>query len=296
MGFTLGLGWAASAEASAWTQAKGNLWWKLGVSGYSATEKFANDTLDTGKSFPDGRPVQPGDRIPFDFQTGGRYRVATVVLEAAYGLFERLEVFAKAPWHATEFSNDNDEVEPGRGLGDVRLGAAVRLFQGGRWVFSSSLEWKLPTADLPRSIYQQPLGEGQTDWTLRLRAGRSLWPYGWLNAEAGYRWRNENRDFQLDPGDERLLELEAGWTASSRVAIKVGFSGLWGDPWVDTSFDARQELNRRTLLTLGPSLLYSLSERWTLEVGAAFSLAGEDLPAGTLVRVGLMNQLGPRTP
>ncbi len=274
--------------AGAWVLPKGRLWGKLGVSWFTTEEKFADNRLDTLKHHPDGSPVQPGDRIPFDFQTGGRYSVASVLMEAYYGLLEGIEVRAKLPFHSTEFSNDAGDIEPGQGPGDLRLGVAGRIWHSDYWILSTLLEWKIPTADLPRSIYQQPLGEGQHDLSLWIRAGRSLHPRGWLSGELGYRWRFASEELAIDPGNEWLLTVEGGWKPSPPLALKLEFRGLWGGEWLDTGFDLSRELGRRRLITIAPALLIEIGPRLTIEAGADLALAGEGLPAGVLWRLALM--------
>lgn len=281
--------------ASAWTRPAHQLWFKVGATFGFADEKFANDQLDETKLFDDGSRVEAGDSIPFDFVTGGEYRYQSYLLETAYGVTDWLEISGSLPFLHTVFENDNDEVEPGTGVGDVRLGVALGLWQNDRWVVSMAGGWKSPTADVPRSVYAQPLGEGQHDFTAWIRGGRSLWPHGWLQTEIGHRWRTENEELGFDPGREWHLRAEWGWQIDSTWAVVQRLVGLEGEPWTSREFGFEQEIGRRRLWSYAPSVIVGLGWRdLSLEVGGSFALAGEDLPVQRELRVGLMTEWGGR--
>ena len=74
-------------------------------------------------------------------------------------------------------------------VGDIELGARVKLFDGKPGIVSTQLLVKIP--GLYGSTDNLPLGNGQYDLELRLLYGRSFWPLipGYGNVEAGYRWR-----------------------------------------------------------------------------------------------------------
>ncbi len=289
-----------TSAASAWTRAAGHLWWKIGASTSFADEKFANDQLDETKRFPDGTSVHAGDRIPFDFVTGGEYEFQRYALEAAYGVTDRLEISASVPFLHTVFENDNDEVEPGTGFGDVVLGATVGVRRGDRAAASLSLRWKLPTANVPRSVFAQPLGEGQHDLTLRAEAGWSLWPHGWVSATVGHRWRAANDELGFDPGDEWIVAAEWGWRLRPWLAVVTRFDGLEGSPWTSRDFGIEQEIATRRLWSYAPALHVGLDRLGAsgtiLEIGASIALAGEDLPVSREFRIGVMStfDLSPR--
>ncbi len=289
-----------TGAASAWTQPAGHLWWKIGASTSVADEKFANDQLDETKRFPDGTPVRAGDRIPFDFVTGGEYEFQRYAVDAAYGVTDRLEISATLPFLHTVFENDNDEVEPGTGLGDIVVGAAIGARRGDRAAASLSLRWKLPTADVPRSVFAQPLGEGQHDLTLRAGIGWSLWPHGWVSATVGHRWRGANDELGFDPGDEWVVAVEWGWRLRPWLALVTRFDGLEGSPWISRDFGIEQEIATRRLWSYAPAVHVDLDRLGAsgtiVEIGASIALAGEDLPVSREFRIGLMSafDLSPR--
>ncbi len=287
---------APGAKAGAWVQPQGRLWLKVGSTLGFADEKFANDQIDESKVFANGTRVRAGDRIPFDFTTGGRYRFQSYVVEAAYGVVDRFEISGAVPLLHTRFDNDNNEVEPGTGIGDLRLGFGVRILEGQRGVLSLGGEWKAPTADVPRSVYAQPLGEGQHDFTAWLRAGWSLWPRGWVQFGVGHRWRNANDELGFDPGREWHFRGEAGWQIGPTLGLKTGIEGLEGQPWTSDLFGFDQEIGRRRRWSIAPAILYRLDrfgwKRMMLEVGGAIALAGEDLPVAREIRVAWMMDLG----
>ena len=286
-------GTADEARASAWTRPAGSLWWKFGASTAHADEKFANDRLDATKLHPDGRPVRTGEPIPFDFVTGGEYSFQRYALEAAYGVTDRFEVEAVVPFLHTVFENANDEVEPGTGIGDVVVGAGFGWRLGESGALSSSLRWKIPTADVPRSVFAQPLGEGQHDLTLRAELGVSLWPHGWVSGAAGHRWREANEELGFDPGNEWLLTAEAGWRAVPWLALVARVEGLEGTPWTSDEFGIDQEIGTRRLWSFAPAVHLDLAgigaRGFTLEVGTSIALAGEDLPVTRALHLGIMS-------
>lgn len=281
------------ASGAPWIQEQGRLWWKLGVSLAEADEKFANDRLDATKVFPDGTPVRAGDRIPFDFVTGGDYRFQSYDLEVMYGLTDRIEVGVGLPFLHTVFENDNDEVEPGTGFGDVRLESSVGLWRGEKGVLAATVRWKIPTADVPRSVFAQPLGEGQHDLGLGLSAGWSFWPRGWIVASVNHTWRAENEELGFDPGNEVRAVFELGWQVTSAVAFAQRIERITSGEWTSREFGFEQEIGHRELLGYAPSLLFGLDRlglpALLLELGASFSLAGEDLPTIRQFRLGFMS-------
>ena len=98
------------------------------------------------------------------------------------------------------------------GIGDVDFGLRYNLVDSD-WVVSTQLLYKAPF------FYSEdndlPLGNGQSDIELRLQLGRSLYPYGYLGLEAGFRYRDE------DPSDEFRFLAEYGFDLSEKVYLRT---------------------------------------------------------------------------
>lgn len=281
------------ATSAAWLRSQGELWVKIGASAAVADEKFANDRIDASRIRPDGSRVRAGDRIPFDFVTGGRYEFQRYTVEFLYGITDRMQIGAAVPFLHTVFENDNDEVEPGTGVGDVTVEAAWRLARWRSSVMSAGLRWKIPSADVPRSVYAQPLGEGQHDLAAEIAFGRSLWPVGWLVGSVGHRWRFENREFGVDFGDEWTLGVEGGWHVRTGYSIKVRVDGLESGRARSTSFAVSQDLERRRLWSMSAALIIELGDSGlSVEIGGSMAVTGEELPVTREARISLMTTIG----
>lgn len=183
---------AQTALAGAWTAAEGTGYNKLAYSDYQATDFFGpNDNFDEFK----------GRNISFYAEHGIRDDVTLI----ANILYQDLEQTDAA-------GNKTD----GSGFSDVELGFRKRLIDGPT-VVSASFLVKLPY--LYDEDDELPRGNGQTDYEARLSLGRSLYPYGYVGVEAGYRLRDE------DPSDEYRYLVEYGISFGNNLYFRTKLDG-----------------------------------------------------------------------
>jgi len=135
-------------------------------------------------------------------------------------------------------------------------------------VVAVRVDWKAPTAKFDPSVYSAPLGEGQSDLAFTASAGVSLFPYGYANAELGYRFRFENDSNQRDPGDEAIAVLEGGMELPADLMFKLALDALVGRTGVDR-FSGQTELPRRRFYSGWITLLFGPTESWLFEASAS---------------------------
>ncbi|MEM7676595.1 MAG: hypothetical protein AAF449_11390 [Myxococcota bacterium] len=275
------------ARAGAWTLEHGQLWIKQSVSYWQTTERFAN-TDDRVLNFPGQRPVQPGDRIPFDPTTGGSFEALSSTTEAQIGLFDRLQLGLRVPLLYADFSETEspDTVDASFGLGDLWLSAQGSLPMG-PFVMASRIDLKLPIGDFEASIFAAPLTEGQIDINVAALVGISLHPYGYVNGEIGWRVLFENPDNQRDPGDELRFALEAGLFLPADFMFKVLLDGVVGFEGTDRFANLATTLPRRRLYSMWLGMIWSPTERLSIEGDIRWLVAGEDFPTGIQTWLGV---------
>lgn len=270
------------AWAGAWTLGRGRVVLKQAAAYWQADEKFAS-SLDTQLVFPDRGRVEVGDRIPFDPVTDGRFRIASFETGVRVGVLGWLDLGLDVPLVRADFDTaPADTVEARFGLGDVRVSAQARLLGGASQALAVRVDWKAPTGRFDPSVYAAPLSEGQADVAATISMGTSLHPYGYANAEVGYRLRMENERNLRNPGDEAFGLVEAGVDLWSRAIFKVAVDALVGRPGVDR-FGGLTQLPRRRFYSAWIALLWRPSERWMFDTSVRLPIAGEDYPTGVAV-------------
>jgi len=270
----------ASAYAGPWTLGAGEIGIKESLGLWRTDRKFAS-SLDQQLVFGDRAPVQRGEAIPFDPSTGGVLTTASAHTGIRLGLLSWLEAQAhmQALWMDFDTS-PVDTVDASIGPGDLSLGLQARLPTPGRVALAARLETKLPTGDFDPSAYSVPLTEGQADVAATVSGGLSLWPYGYAVAEVGYRWRLENPENRLRPGDELRALVEAGAHLPWSLGSKLYLDALLGLPGAAQRFDVVTPLPRRRLLAVGGAIWWHATEALTLDVNLRWLAAGEDYPTG----------------
>lgn len=283
--------WPMAANAGAWTLGAGRLSLKESAAFWQTDRKFAS-TLDTELVFPGRGPVSAGDTIPFDPVTGGRLRTLGFTTSATLGVLSWLDVGLNLPLLWTDFDTAPvDTVDSRFGLGDLILSAQAQALRRPRIALAGRIEWKLPTGRFDPSIYSAPLTEGQMDLAILSSVGVSLYPYGYANVEAGWRFRFENPENHRDPGDEFLFLVEGGLDLPRGLLLKLAFDGLVGTTGSISRFDVVTELPSRRLFSLWTTLLWRATEHLMLELSGRYLLAGEDFPTGIQVMAGVTYQL-----
>ena len=145
---------------------------------------------------------------------------------------------------------------------------------------------KIPTGDFVNQDGLIPVGEGQWDFDFLVQAGRSFWPVpAYANLEGGYRLRLENEDVQRDPGDEWLVNAEAGWSPVSRLMLALKLEVLHGK--AGRSFGFENPSLRKRIVYLAPTVSWTLFGRTAAELALRRTLAGRNFPAGDQLALGL---------
>ncbi|MFQ5651294.1 MAG: hypothetical protein ACE5IY_15265 [bacterium] len=178
------------AYAGAWTQKRGAFFYKLGVLRFESTSQY----------------LLNGERE--SLSNKGRVIDLSVYHYLEYGLSDELTVIASVPFKKVSFDCAIEECDKSSsGLADLFLGFRYRL-SNRRWIVSIESGLKLAPGyetDEDKLDSAPPLGDGQTDFDLRLLLGHPLFNYrGYLNIDAGFRTRSG------DPVDELPFSLELG--------------------------------------------------------------------------------------
>lgn len=104
----------------------------------------------------------------------------------------------------------------------------------------------------------------------------------------GYRWRDKNEESLEDFGDERFFLVQTGgeWRG---VGIHLTAEGWDGETPVIEGVSLPNA--EREMLQLTPSVSYGIGPG-DVRLGARFSLAGQNLPAGTAFTAGYFTRSG----
>lgn len=223
-----------------------------------------------------------GARIPYFFE--GHNRTSAAYADVAVGLPWRLEAALQGSVFRIDFDDLADE-RRSTGVGDTRLGLRRNLLRG-PLVVTVGARLKLPTGRFQNDAEVVPVGEGQLDYDVSLELGRSLWPKpGYLTGELGYRFRSENRENGIRPGNELFWSLEGGYSPLRRFTIKLLARGLQGQE--STAFALPITTLKRKAVYLEPGLILDLGGGRGVSVSAPFTVAGRNWPAGPVLSVGV---------
>ena len=271
----------AQLHAGAWTLSKGHFWVKTAVFYQSTDSRFCTGQDAQSLAFQGVGCTSAGHSAPFDPFIGGDSDFKAVFAELAYGVTGWLDVGVQAPFYSLRFTNLAD---PNRNrsnsIGDIRFYGKVRLLQK-PFVASIRVGAKSPTGDFTIDAEAVNVSEGQWDYEVFGEIGKSLWPFpGYVNLTVGYRFRDDNTDFDVSIGDEFNLSAEAGVNLTRKLSLKGSLDWLRGQrPKIRASSVTLD--TRRELLTLGPTISYAIVSNLSLESGARFSVSGQDFPDGT---------------
>ena len=267
-----------AAAAGAWTLPSGSAWGKITWFRQHAREWYINAPEFTG------RMHDAGSRRPYRFN--GEYDSRAVFVEGFLGASDRLDLGLQVPWFDQQFDDDTHLDPVGdSGFSDLRLLAKWRALQAPA-VVTVKAAVKMPTGEFRNEDGLIPVGEGQWDFDFILQAGRSFWPLPlYANADVGYRVRTENEEILRDPGDEWMIDLEAGGKASRGIGLALKLQMLRGLTGTDFGFPSRTQVKRITYLA--PALSLSLPGNSVLELAVRQSLGGRNFPAGRQFALGL---------
>ncbi len=284
--------WAAPALGGAWTVPASHFWGKVSYFRQTSSEWYIDSPEPRVIRTASGvelTQLPAGTRRPYRF--GGEYRSQAVFAEGFYGVTDWLNVGVQVPWFDQVYQ-DTTRAEPPRdaGISDLRVFTKVRALTSPA-VLTFKLGFKIPTGDFKNQDGLIPVGEGQWDFDFLVQAGRSFWPLpAYANLEAGYRLRMENEDVRRDPGDEWLVNAEAGWSPGPRLTLALKLELLHGQ--AGRSFGFENPSLKKRIVYLAPTVGWTLFGRTAAELALRRTLAGRNFPAGHQLSLGLSTQGG----
>jgi hypothetical protein len=202
-------------------------------------------------------------------QSSLSYKELTTNLHLEYGLRNSVGLFLHVPVRnmKQELPAPPDAVE--WGIADLTTGARWRIATN-PVVASLQGEIKLPTGyNYP--VQQLPLGEGQTDYTIRGLVGHSLPDiHGYVSGGLGYRARTRNAANQV------LFNADGGAWVAPKVLAEAH--------WEYEKHKGEGTLSDRT--QGGLSARWRNWRRFDLLGGVFHTFGGQNVPAGTQVFLG----------
>ena len=261
---------AGTLYAGAWTQEKGKSYHRFAANYYLSDKEF-NDNGDSR-----------------DMALNGDFRDFNLNYYMEYGILDQLTFLSSLYYKDIQRDDDYMRTDT-KGMGDLDLGLRYRLHSGDAGIFSVQGLTKTP------QLYDKndalPLGNGQNDYELRLLYGRSLWPAlpGYVNLEAGYRWRTE------DPSDEfrYLVEIgsDLGKDFYTRAKLDAIISMDNADKGMDNFGNPTSTLEY-DLTKLDMTMGWRMTQTLGLELGCAPALWGKNTAKGTTWTFALAFQPG----
>lgn len=256
-------------EAGAWVLPAGRAWGKVSLVRQTTEERYFLD----------------GTRTPYFFE--GMNRTNALFFDLRYGLVSRLEIVAQLPVFDLRFDDLADR-RRSTGIGDLRLAARYAIVTGPT-VATVGAAVKFPTGEFVNDAEVVPVGEGQYDFDVTAEVGHSFWPRrAYATARVGYRFRTENRENGIHPGNELLWSAEVGHRLVSRLGLKLAARGLHGG--VSTSFGLEIQTLKREAVYVTPGLSWDLGPGRGVELSLPFTVRGRNWPAGLAVGVGFYSR------
>jgi hypothetical protein len=267
--------------AGAWTLPKGTFSVRSSIIYQSTDSRFCTaEDAKINQGFRDLGCTSAGHSTAFDPLTGGEIEALVIYNEFVYGLTGWLDLGLEFPFNRLQFTNLVNPNRPATsGIGDIRFYGKLRLTEN-PFVSSLILKAKSPTGDFTLDAEVVNVSEGQWDFTVATEIGKSLWPLpGYVNMGFGYRFRQDNPNFEYTFGNEFIALFEAGININKTIMVKGSADWLLGQrPTLRVT--GQELLWRRELLTLVPALIFSPSKRFQFETAVVFPLRGEDFPDG----------------
>lgn len=266
--------------AGAWTLPKGRLWLKSAIMYHTTDRRFCTEQDALSLAFRAAGCTAAGKSGPFDPFVGGHSQALAVFTEVVYGTTGWLDVGAQIPFYSLKFTNLANPTRPrSNSFGDIRFFARLRVLQQ-PIVASLKVAVKSPSGKFKEDAEAVNVSEGQWDFEFLSEVSKSFWPWrGYAGVEVGYRIRTDNEKFEYTMADEVTVLAEVGYEPISGVTIKGAGDWLRGQqPRLKVNHATL--LERRTLLTLTPSVNYTPREGLNLEAGVRFTVSGQDFPDG----------------
>ena len=257
-------------EGGAWVLPRGEAWAKVSLLRQTTEERYFLDA----------------SRTPYFFE--GVNRTSGLFVDVRYGLVARLEVVAQLAVFDLQFDDLADE-RRSTGIGDLRLAARYAVVTGGPTVASVGAAVKFPTGEFVNDAEVVPVGEGQYDFDVTAEVGHSFRPRrAYATARVGYRFRTQNRENGIHPGDELLWSAEVGHRLVSRLGLSVAARGLHGG--TSTSFGLEIPTLKREAVYVTPGLTWELGPGRGVELSLPFTVKGRNWPAGLSVGIGFYSR------
>lgn len=197
--FILCLSLTSEVIAGAWTAKEGASYNKFAFNYFFSDENFDSD----------------GNRV----SAGSDFTDVNLTVYVEYGIRDNVTAFFSVPYKWIETELDGGGGSETNGIGDQDIGLRYNFFNDDSGVLSIQGLIKIPDP-LDENPGDLPLGNGQTDYEIRLLYGKSLYPIPiYFGLEGGYRFRTQ------DPSDEYRYLAEIGWTITDKYYARTKLDG-----------------------------------------------------------------------
>ena len=291
------------SRAGAWCAPEGAFYGKLSLNHYTTDTTFTSNGSR--------------ERIA----NGGKFYDTNMTFYGEYGLLDRLTLSCSVPykwlqsgtWNETtvnDLAKRQHATSHYNGPGDVEAGLKLGLIKE---PFVGSVQFLYKNAGLYTSHENVLPGNNQSDYEIRLLAGKSLWPFpGYCGAEAGYRFRTKAPsdefkylvEFGMDLFGPLSLRVKLDGTKSMHNADKVSTPKPIRSAYVDeatgqvivaqsTSVTSAASSNpslglQYDLGKLETTLCYKITERWSGEVSYTTYPYGKNISPGRMCSLGIV--------
>lgn len=257
------------ANAGAWTQQRGEGYYKLGLRVVRATRFYE----------PGGNRIS----IP----TTGDY---TTSFYGEYGLTDRLTLVVDVPFKRITLNRQVERTsgfvlfdgDAKTGVADSEFGVRFGLIRKGQSVLSAELLFGIPIGD---DTQQSGLltGDGEFNQLFKLQFGQSLYPKPvYFSGEVGFNNRTNGYS------DEFRYAAEMGYTFHNKVLAIFRIRGVESLKNGDGALGGMVGLfaNDQSYLSYGPELVYSVDRTFGVSVGIEGATRGENVLSAVAFSLG----------
>lgn len=274
----------------AWTLAKGKLALKTAIFYQSTNSRFCTEQDAQSLAFNQVGCQSAGDSAPFDPFVGGESNALAIFTEVTYGLIPGMNIGLQVPFYSLEFTNASNPNRPrNNSFGDIRFFTKYQVLRQ-PIVASLAMAAKSPTGKFTIDAEAVNVSEGQWDFDFWGEISKSFWPFkGYASMGAGYRLREDNPSFEQTVANELFFMAEVGYNLFSDLLIKSNVDWLKSKrPRIKSTATLLSE--RRELLTITPSIIYSPYKEIGIEAAIRYPLKGRDFPDGPQFMLALTYQ------
>lgn len=257
------------ANAGAWTQQRGEGYYKLGLRVVRATRFYE----------PGGNRIS----IP----TTGDY---TTSFYGEYGLTDRLTLVVDVPFKRITLNRQVERTsgfvlfdgDAKTGVADSEFGVRFGLIRKGQSVLSAELLFGIPIGD---DTQQSGLltGDGEFNQLFKLQFGQSLYPKPvYFSGEVGFNNRTNGYS------DEFRYAAEMGYTFHNKVLAIFRIRGVESLKNGDGALGGMVGLfaNDQSYLSYGPELVYSVDRTFGVSLGIEGATRGENVLSAVAFSLG----------